>query len=273
MKACLYLVPSPIGNLGDITLRALETLKSVSLIAAEDTRTTGKLLAHYEITGKKLISYHKFSENKRVAEIIANLDAGSDVAIVSDAGSPGISDPSQIIVRAAINSGFQVIALPGATAFVPALTASGLDSSSFAFYGFLPAKAKDKKAVLSKIKQSPHTSILYESTHRIHQTLQEILVACGDRQIVLAREISKIYEEYIRGSLTELLADWQVKEKGEFVVLIAAAEPTELIDEADLDELIRDLKTEGKTNTEIVEILGETFPRNLIYKKVLAVKS
>ena len=253
-------------------MRALETLKSVDLIAAEDTRTTSKLLTHYQIRGKKLISYHKFSEQKRVAEIIAALDSGSDVAIVSDAGSPGISDPSQIIVRAAIQADYQVIALPGATAFVPALTASGLDSASFTFYGFLPAKAKDRKAILNRIKLSSETSILYESTHHIRQTLEEIKTVCGDREVVLAREISKIYEEYIRGSLSELLADWQVKEKGEFVLMIAAAEQEPELDEADLDSLIRQLKAEGKTVSEIVEILGASFPRNLIYKRALAIK-
>lgn len=265
-------MPTPVGNLGDITLRALETLKSVSLIAAEDTRTTGKLLAHYQITGKKLISYHKFSEQKRVAEIIAALDSGSDAAIVSDAGSPGISDPSQIIVRAAIQAGHQVIALPGATAFVPALTASGLDSSVFTFYGFLQAKSKDRRSILNRIKQASETSILYESTHHIRKTMEELLEVCGDREVVLARELSKIYEEYIRGRLSSLLADWQVKEKGEFVVLIAGSEQTDKLSDTDLDELISALITDGKSNQEIVESLVPAFPRNLVYKKVLAAR-
>ncbi|HRY83547.1 MAG TPA: 16S rRNA (cytidine(1402)-2'-O)-methyltransferase [Candidatus Cloacimonadota bacterium] len=272
MKACLYLVPTPIGNLSDITLRALETLKRVDLIAAEDTRTTSKLLGHFQIAGKKLISYHKFNEQKRVAEIIAALDSGSEVAIVSDAGSPGISDPSQIMVRAAIQAGYQVCALPGATAFVPALTASGLDSASFCFYGFLPAKAKDRWSILNKIKLSASTSILYESTHHIRQTLEELLSVCGDRDVVLARELSKIYEEYVRGSLSEILADWQVKEKGEFVLLVAGAKPEPQLDEADLDDLIRELKAQGKSNSEIVDKLTEAYPRNLVYRKVLAVK-
>lgn len=221
--SCLFLVPVPIGNLGDISLRALETLKKAALIACEDTRKTRFLLEHHGIKPAKLLSLHKYNEKKRLGEILALLSGGKDVAVVSDAGSPGISDPAGILVQAAIENGIQVVPLPGATALIPALTASGLDSSSFLFLGFLPLKQKDRQARLGQIKSSAHTVALYEAPHRLKQTLEALFNACGNRNICLAREISKLHEEFIRGSLEDILANYDVTEKGEFVILIEAA--------------------------------------------------
>ncbi|HNX37833.1 MAG TPA: 16S rRNA (cytidine(1402)-2'-O)-methyltransferase [Candidatus Cloacimonadota bacterium] len=270
----LYLIPTPIGNLSDITIRALDTLRSVPVIACEDTRTSGKLLAHYEIKGKKLLSYHKFSEQKRVAEIIGILSQGEDVAIISDAGSPGISDPSRIIVQAVIQAKIKVCALPGATAFIPALTASGLESSTFRFIGFLPAKLKEVKLILSQIRDSRETSILYESPHRLQKTLELLREHCGDRQVVIARELSKIYEEYIRGSLGDILSDYQVTEKGEFVLLIAGAEPDNAFDPQSVDKLIKSRLAEGHKAQEIILEVTSKYPvsKNDAYARLTELK-
>ena len=240
--ACLFLVPVPIGNLGDISLRALETLKKAELIACEDTRKTRFLLEHHGIKPARLLSLHKYNEKKRLGEILALLKDGKDVAVVSDAGSPGISDPAIILVQAAIEEGIQIVPLPGATALIPALTASGLDTSSFLFLGFLPQKQKDLRARLEQIKNSAHTVVLYEAPHRLKQTLEELFSVCGNRNICLAREISKLHEEFIRGSLEDLLADYDVTEKGEFVILIEAA-PAQ--PDASDEEIIAFLESQG----------------------------
>ncbi len=271
-KGRLYLVPTPIGNLGDITLRAIETLKQVSLIAAEDTRTARKLLNHFEIAAPKLISYHKYSEKSRSQEILGVLAGGDDVAIVSDAGSPGVSDPSEIIVKEAISAGIEVIALPGATALVPALTASGLPSGAFLFLGFLPARNTQRKHILQQIKDSPVTVIIYEAPHRIKATLTELYKALGNRKVVIAREISKIYEEYVRGDMESILADYQITEKGEFVILIEALVQDASPDPDALKSLIRAELESGKSPSEIVKALGADYPKNLAYKLILEMR-
>lgn len=271
-KGRLYLVPTPIGNLGDMTLRAIETLRNVALIAAEDTRTARKLLNHFEIAAPKLISYHKFSEKSRSPEILGVLTRGEDVAIVSDAGSPGISDPAEIIVRDAIARGFEVIALPGATALIPALTASGLPCGAFLFLGFLPTHSRERKDILKQIKDSPVTAILYEAPHRLRTTLTELYKAIGKRKVVIAREISKIYEEYIRGNLDDVLEDYQVTEKGEFVILIEAIAPDSAPDPLALKSLILAELESGKSPSEIVKALSPDYPKNLIYKLILEMR-
>lgn len=276
----LYLVPTPIGNLGDITLRAIDTLKSVKMIAAEDTRQTGILLKHYQIskTDLKLISYHKFNEKSRVKQILDLLQSGGDVAIVSDAGSPGISDPSGIIVQAAISAGIDVIALPGATAFVPVLTASGLDCSSFTFYGFLPVKKSAREALLREIQFSPRCSVLYQSCPKLYATLKEIYAICGNRDIVIGREISKIYEEYTRRDLSTLIEEELTNPltlKGEIVILISAAivEVTAIAADS-LDDVIREkLRAREKVATILDYLLQvHKLNKNAAYNRILALK-
>ncbi len=266
----LFLVPVPIGNLGDITLRALETLKNADLIAAEDTRKTGFLLSHFEIKAPRLISLHKYNEKKRLAEILALLAEGKDVAVVSDAGSPGISDPAIVLVQAAIEKQVNVVPLPGATALIPALTASGLDTGSFLFLGFLPLKQKDRRERLETIRPSPHTVVIYEAPHRVRQTLEDILESCGDRKVCIAREISKLHEEFIRGQLEKILADYSVTEKGEFVILIEAAEPEDLAAEEDILRYLAELP-DGMSSKDLAELLSQRFgiSRNAAYRLVL----
>lgn len=218
MNGKLYLVATPIGNLDDITLRALKTLKDVDLIAAEDTRHTLGLLNHFEIS-KPLISYYKQNEKTKSEILIQKLLEGQNVAVVSDAGTPGISDPGEEIVKVAIENGIEIIPIPGACAFVNALIASGLSSREFAFIGFLSAIKKDKKEKLEEIKYETRTLILYEAPHKLKGTLEAILEVLGDRKIVLARELTKIHEEFIRDNVSNILE--KIDEvKGEFVILI-----------------------------------------------------
>jgi 16S rRNA (cytidine1402-2'-O)-methyltransferase len=219
-RACLYIVPTPIGNLEDITFRALRILKEVDLIAAEDTRQTKKLLNHYDIT-TFAVSYHDHNKQKSGEKIIAELKLGKNVAIVSDAGMPSISDPGFELVEMAIKEGIVVIPLPGANAALPALSASGLPTDHFYFYGFLNRKKKDKKDELEKLKMIKDTIILYESPHRLKETLETILEILGDRKISVCRELTKRYEEFIRGDVREIY-DWFQKEeaRGEFCLIL-----------------------------------------------------
>ena len=218
MKGKLYLVATPIGNLEDITLRALRILKEVDLIAAEDTRHTLGLLNHFEIS-KPLISYYKQNEKSKSEILINKLLDGQNIALVSDAGTPGISDPGEEIVKNAIENGIEIIPIPGACAFVNALIASGLSSKEFCFIGFLSAIKKDKKEKLEEIKYETRTLILYEAPHKLKATLEAVYEILGDRKIVLARELTKIHEEFIRDNVSNILN--KIDEiKGEFVILI-----------------------------------------------------
>ena len=218
MKGKLYLVATPIGNLEDITLRALRILKEVDLIAAEDTRHTLGLLNHFEIS-KPLISYYKQNEKTKSEILIKKLLEGQNIAVVSDAGTPGISDPGEEIVKVAIENGIEIIPIPGACAFVNALIASGLSSKEFAFIGFLSAVKKEKKDKLEEIKYETRTLILYEAPHKLKATLEAVYEILGDRKIVLARELTKIHEEFIRDNVSNILE--RIDEiKGEFVILI-----------------------------------------------------
>ncbi len=220
----IYLVPVPIGNLRDITLRALDVFKSVSLIACEDTRKTAFLLSQYQIPAPRLLSFHKFNERSREQAIFRHLDGGEDIAIASDAGSPAISDPAQKLVEEAIKRGYLVQALPGATALIPALSISGFDCSAFQFVGFLPAKIKDRKLALEQIRDFPHPSIVYESVHHIKDTLAQMNEYFPARRVAIAREISKLHEECIRGTVADLVLGDNITEKGEFVIVIDSAE-------------------------------------------------
>lgn len=216
----LYLVPTPIGNLKDITLRAIEVLKSVDVILAEDTRTTGKLLKHYEIQ-RPLQSYHIFNEHKTVEKLIDRLKKGEVMALVSDAGTPAVSDPGFLLVRAAKEAGIEVNCLPGATAFVPALVNSGLPNDRFTFEGFLPHK-KGRKTRIEALIDEPRTMIFYESPHRLMKTLEQFAEAFGkDRMASVSRELTKLYEENVRGTLEELITYYQENPiKGEIVIVV-----------------------------------------------------
>lgn len=217
----LYLVATPIGNLEDITLRALRVLRECNVAAAEDTRRTGQLLKHFGIA-KPLLSYFQFNEARRSEEIIERLKRGEKVALVTDAGSPGISDPGERVVKAAIAAGFRVEAVPGACALVAGLTASGLPTSEFHFIGFLPHKSGQRRNKLASLQAFEGTLVLYESPYRIEKLLGELSEVFPERQVVLARELTKKFEEFLRGKPVELIAATAKRRlKGEFVVLVA----------------------------------------------------
>lgn len=216
----LYVVPTPVGNLEDITLRALRILREADLILAEDTRTSGILLKHYDIHNQ-LMSHHKFNEHGTSAAIVERLKAGQTIALISDAGTPGISDPGFFLVREAVNAGIEVQCLPGATAFVPALVASGLPDDRFCFEGFLPQK-KGRQTRLQSLSQESRTMVFYESPYRLVKTLEQFAEAYGEeRQVSVCREISKIHEESVRGTLAEVIAHFKEHEpKGEIVIVL-----------------------------------------------------
>lgn len=220
----LYLVPTPIGNLEDITFRAIRILKEADIILAEDTRVSGKLLKHFEIENK-VFAHHQHNEHKALSEIVRLLLGGKTIALISDAGTPAISDPGFLLVREAIRNGVEVCCLPGATAFVPALVNSGLPSDRFAFEGFLPVK-KGRQTQLKLLAQEARTMIFYESPHRLLKTLNDFIVYFGpDRPASVSREISKLFEETVRGSLTELKTHFEAHAiKGEFVICVGGAE-------------------------------------------------
>lgn len=217
----LYIVPTPIGNLKDITLRAIETLKNVDFILAEDTRTSHKLLNHYEIQ-KKVLSFHQHNEHKIISSLIEKIK-GNTVALISDAGTPGISDAAYLLVRACIDNSIEVECLPGATALIPALVISGLPTSSFYFHGFLPHK-KGRLKHLEEIKNKNITSILYESPHRLIKTLEQIILVFGEmEQVSVSRELTKLHEETIRGTANQVLTHFKNHTiKGEVVIVISA---------------------------------------------------
>lgn len=219
-KTSLYLVPTPIGNLSDITLRALETLKSVDIILAEDTRTSGHLLKHYAI-GKPMQSFHNFNEHKILDTLVSRMQKGEIMALISDAGTPGISDPGFLIARACLQAGLLIECLPGPTAFVPALLKSGLGADRFVFEGFLPQK-KGRQTLLKKLGEEERTMIFYESPHRLVKTLQQLKEYFGaERKISVSRELTKMFEETVNGSIEEVINHFLAKDiKGEIVIVM-----------------------------------------------------
>jgi len=219
-KTSLYLVPTPIGNLQDITLRALEILKSVDTILAEDTRTSGFLLKHYEIS-KPLQSFHIFNEHKTLAGLIARMQAGEILALISDAGTPGISDPGFLLVRETLKEGLKIDCLPGATALIPALVKSGFPTDRFAFEGFLPHK-KGRQTMLKRLSEEDRTIVFYESPHRLVKTLEQLVEFFGpERMVSVSRELTKFHEETKTGIVTDVLEHFKKKEvKGEIVIVI-----------------------------------------------------
>jgi 16S rRNA (cytidine1402-2'-O)-methyltransferase len=250
MPGTLYIVPTPIGNLADITHRALQTLKDVDLIAAEDTRHTHKLLQHYGIT-TKAISYHEHNEQERSAELLNRLKEGSDIAIVSDAGTPAINDPGFRLVSLALKNDIQVISLPGPSAFVTALVASGLPTDEFFFGGFLPARAAARRARLLELGAVPGTLIFYEAPHRLPATLKDASQLLGPRNAVVARELTKIHEELRRGTLNELAEHYSSSQnvRGEIVLLIDRARDevssTEPLNQTEIATLVARFEGEG----------------------------
>jgi len=220
MEGKLYLCPTPIGNLGDISQRTLETLQAVDLIAAEDTRNTGLLLARYEIKAP-LISYHQHNEKQRSQELIERMQQGAQIALVTDAGMPAISDPGQVLVRRCHEAGVSVTALPGPCAFVTALALSGLDSRRFIFEGFLPVDKKERRQVLEDLRTSRRTMIFYEAPHRVKETLKTMAEVAGDRPAAAVRELTKKFEEIKLMKLSDLAAYYEENEpRGEYVLLV-----------------------------------------------------
>ncbi len=275
MAGKLYLVATPIGNLEDITLRALKVLKEVDIIAAEDTRHTLGLLNHFEIS-KPLISYYKETERVKSKVLIEKLLEGKNIAVVSDAGTPGISDPGEEIVKSAIENNIEIIPIPGACAFVNALIASGLSAKEFCFIGFLSANQKEKREKLEEIKYETRTIILYEAPHKLKNTLEEILNTLGDRKIVLARELTKIHEEFIRENVSKVLS--KIEEiKGEFVILIEGSLKSKKdieqskINEKTLEEHYEFYKNQGLDKKEIIKRIAKdrNTSKNEIYQYFL----
>ena len=272
-KGTLYLVATPIGNLEDITLRAIRILKEVDLIAAEDTRQTLKLLNHLEIS-KKLISYHRHNEDTKTDFLIEKLLDGQNIAIVTDAGTPAISDPGEEIVKEAIKNDINVVPIPGACALINALIASGLDTKEFSFYAFLPLNKKLRKNKFEEIKKDGKTSIIYEAPHKLKNTLNDILNNLGDRNIVLARELTKIHEEFIRGKVSEIINKYnEADPKGEFIILIEGIKIKEEnnLNNLSLEEHYKYYENQGLDKKEIIKKIAKDrkVNKNEIYQKFI----
>ncbi|HNX00157.1 MAG TPA: 16S rRNA (cytidine(1402)-2'-O)-methyltransferase [Candidatus Cloacimonadota bacterium] len=273
-KGILYLVPTPIGNLEDMTFRAVRILKEVKLIGAEDTRKSSILLKHYDIA-TPVLSYHKFNEKKRTGQWLDLLLNGQDIALITDAGTPGISDPSSLFVKEAIAREISVCCLPGATAFVPALAASGMPIDKFCFLGFMPEKQKEQQDLLERIQTYPETLIFYEAPHNLRKSLDIWLKHLGDRIIVIGREISKVFETYYRGRISDFLGDeTELVLKGEFVVLIGGSETAVVTDE-EIRHLLRDFRVEGLSRSDSIRRISELtgVKKNRIYDLALKHKS
>ena len=267
-KGNLYVVATPIGNLEDITLRAIKTLKEVDLIAAEDTRHTLKLLNHLEIT-KPMISYHRHNEEIRCENLIKELKEGKNIALVSDAGTPGICDPGEEIIKKCIEEDIKVIPLPGACAMINALIASGISTKEFSFLGFLPLNKKNRKEKIEEIKNSNKTIIIYEAPHKLKNTLNDLSAILEDRKIVLARELTKIHEEYIRGTINELIEKSE-NLKGEIVLIIEGNKIKEenKLNNLTLEEHFEFYKKQGLDKKEIIKKIAKdrNVSKNEIYQ-------
>lgn len=275
MKGKLYVVSTPIGNLEDISLRAIRTLKEVDLIACEDTRNTRKLLSHYQIK-KPLASYHEHNEKQKAELLLGYLRNGNNIALVSDAGTPGISDPGFRLVKIASESGIDVISVPGASAAVAALSVSGLPTSSFSFFGFLPKTKNKKEAFLREIQGREQTLIFYESSRRVIDTLVSIFEVFGDREISVSREMTKMFEETIIGKISDVIEKLRDKKelKGEFTFVIEGnKDKREGFSVEKLEQDIRSYKDRGFSLKDTVEELAIKlkFPKNQIYREVLKI--
>ena len=268
MPGTLYLVATPIGNLEDITLRALRVLREADLIACEDTRQTGKLLAHFGID-KPMVSYHEHNEAARAAELIVKLEGGSNIALVSDAGTPLVSDPGYRLVRAAIGSGIVVVPIPGASAVLSALSGAGLPTDAFRFCGFLPAKQGQRKKALEALRGEDCTLVFYEAPHRILDTLSEVSAVYGDRPVVVARELTKLHEEFLRGTGEEVRAQLAARPsvKGEITLLIGKG--TAVVSDMPVDEAVRELEDKGVPRMDAIKQIARErgLSKREVYKR------
>lgn len=276
MAGVLYIVATPIGNLEDITLRALRVLKEVDLIAAEDTRHTQKLLSHYDIH-TPLTSYHEHNERTKAPALVERLFRGERVALVSDAGTPAISDPGYRLVVAAVAAGVQVTPIPGPAALIAALSAAALPTDRFVFEGFLPEKKKERRVRLLALRDEKRTLVLYEAPHRLKDTLDDIHHTLGDRELVIAREVTKLHEEFLRAPVSDLIRQVSERDiKGEVTIVVrgSAAAESRVSQELLLAEIKR-LQREGMGVKQISELLGErhSLPKREVYRLALASKS
>ena len=275
MMGTIYLVPTPIGNLGDITLRALETLRNVDIVAAEDTRQSLKLLNHFEIK-KPLISYHMHNEQGKGEELIERAKKGQNIAVVSDAGTPGVSDPGEVIVRKCIKYGVKFEVLPGATAFTTALVYSGLDTSKFMFKGFYPRETKERKLFLEDIASRTETIIIYESPYRVVDALSSIKEGLGNRNIAVCRELTKMHESIYRGTLEEAISFFEDNQpKGEFVLVLEGKTKEEIEmenkakwEDMSIEEHIVSFIEAGESKKNAIKLVAKerNLPKSEVYK-------
>ena len=261
----LFLIPTPIGNMDDITLRAIKTLEQVEVIFSEDTRVTAMLLKHLGLK-KKLISNHKFNENENKQKLEEYLQAGFNVGLVTDRGTPIISDPGEFLVKHAINKEYNVVSLPGATALIPALTTSGLESAPFLFFGFLDSKSGKRQQQLEELKWLPYTTIIYESPHRLKKTLSDMQIKLGDRNVSIAREISKKFEEIYRGTISEMLL-LPDDLKGELVIVIDGNKETSTYENVTIKEHVSKYINEGVKTMDAIKIVSKerNIPKSEVY--------
>lgn len=278
MPGTLYIVGTPIGNLTDITLRALSTLREVDLIAAEDTRITRKLLSHYGIT-TPMTPYHQHSLGRKAEKLIEELNSGMNIAVVSDAGMPGISDPGHDLIKLAISEGIDIVVVPGPSAMMTALVASGLSTFRFAFDGFPPRRSSEKRALFIQLKDEPRTMVFYESPHRILALLKDMKAVWGDRQIAVMREATKLFEEVLRGPISSILEHFaETQPRGEFTVVVSGCETEEKPAEPAGDEIeaaLMDLIRKGSSERDAVREVTERFalPKKEVYRRMLALKA
>jgi 16S rRNA (cytidine1402-2'-O)-methyltransferase len=271
----LYLVSTPIGNLDDMTFRALKVLKECSLVAAEDTRNTLKLLTHFGIKPAKLISCFAHNEVQRTDEVLEVLGAGGTVALVSDAGTPGVSDPGALVVKAALEQGFPVVPIPGASALLAALPASGFPVTPFTFIGFLPSKGSERRSALIGLKSEERTLVFYESPHRVRDSLKDMMNVFGNRKAVAGRELTKLHEEFVRGNLQEIWKHFKTATpQGEFVLMVEGGEHVDHSEQEKwagvsiADQLKQFMKGDGLSKTEAVKAVCRLrgLPREVVYK-------
>ncbi len=274
----LYLCPTPIGNLGDMTARAIETLKTVDLIAAEDTRNTMKLLNYFDIN-VPLTSYYEHNKAQKGGVLVEKLKAGQNIALVSDAGMPAISDPGEDLVKNCIDEGIEIVPLPGATAFATALVASGMPTGRFSFEGFLTTNKRNRKIHLEEVKNDTRTLIFYEAPHKLLYTLSDMLEVLGDREIVLARELTKKFEEFLRTTISKAIEHYSnTPPKGEFVLIIKGKDKEELEKESrpheTPEELLKKYAKEGMRGKELTNFVAESLglPKREIYDIYIEIK-
>ena len=274
MSGALYIVPTPIGNLEDITFRAVRVLKEVDLIAAEDTRHSRVLLNHYGIR-TPVTSYHEHNERTKARELVERLRQGTSIALLSDAGTPMISDPGYRLMVEAIGAGVQVVPLPGPSALTAALTAAGLPTDRFAFEGFLPAKKSERRSTLEALKNDTRTLLFYETPHRLKETLADMAEIFGDRNVAIGREISKVHEEFLRGAMREIIVKIEQQNvRGEITLIVQGASGGTLVQEEQLISEVRQLAQDGMRVKEISELLSARhgISRREVYRLALGLK-